>query len=304
MNLITQIVDDLVNAGVSLDSPLLKTKVLAKRLKNETLLNWVNNELNGYSREITLPKYRKQKATIMGSMVTNGAHLFQDTTIPILFLKEDERDLLTKFDFDQSVSGLQALNGGNTGGSLKLPLPPEICALITQGLQAHGQEIEIITARKQLNAGVVDQILTCVRSSLLDLMMELEDEEDLKIDIIPNKKINDKITYIMNNINNTGDGNVVNTGSNNTITVKTKITKNDLSSLKRALKEIKIQDGDIEEICEIVSVEKPVSKTQLGQKANSWISRMLEKSLNGTWQIGAGAAATILGEAVMKYYGL
>lgn len=303
MNLITQIVEELVNSEISLDSPLFKTKLLAKRLKNDSLLEWVNNELNGYSKGASLPSYRKYNAMIIGNLTT-PRHQLKNVAVPVLLLEESFRQSLERFNFDQSVSGLQSLKKGDDTGTLKSPMPLEICALISQNLQEKRQSIEVVTAKKVISSGVIDQILTSVRSNLLDLMMEIENEEDLKIDIIPNRRINEKITYIMNNINNTGDGNVVNTGNNSTVSVKTKIIKNDMNSFRKALKELGVTDNDAAEICTIVIEEEPASNTRLGERANTWISRMLNKSLNGTWDVTAGTAATILAQIIMQYYGV
>lgn len=49
MKLLDTIISELVNVEISLSSPLLKTKILASRLQNKELLEWVNNELKGYS---------------------------------------------------------------------------------------------------------------------------------------------------------------------------------------------------------------------------------------------------------------
>ena len=43
MELVSQIINDLVDDQKSLNSALLKTKVLASRIQNVELLYWVNN---------------------------------------------------------------------------------------------------------------------------------------------------------------------------------------------------------------------------------------------------------------------
>ena len=49
MELISQIINDLIDEEKSLNSALLKTKVLASRIQNQNLLDWINNELSGLS---------------------------------------------------------------------------------------------------------------------------------------------------------------------------------------------------------------------------------------------------------------
>ena len=69
MSLLGDIINELVDSNESLSSPLLKTKVLATRLKNEELLSWVNHEVMGYSDEVELPRYRKYTADIKGTYI-------------------------------------------------------------------------------------------------------------------------------------------------------------------------------------------------------------------------------------------
>lgn len=56
--LINQIIQDL-GANKPIDGILLKTQVVAHKLKNEEFLQWVKNEQNGYEDMRTVPDYRK-----------------------------------------------------------------------------------------------------------------------------------------------------------------------------------------------------------------------------------------------------
>ena len=50
MNLVSQIINELIEPkDNSLNSALLKTKVLASRIQNTELLSWTNAELTGYN---------------------------------------------------------------------------------------------------------------------------------------------------------------------------------------------------------------------------------------------------------------
>ena len=64
MKLIGDIINELVDSDKSIASPLLKTKVLASRLKNNDLLTWVNSELSGYINDV--PNYRIFGCSITG----------------------------------------------------------------------------------------------------------------------------------------------------------------------------------------------------------------------------------------------
>ena len=52
---INTIIEDLTNPEKSLGSVFLKVQVLAHQLRNDKLKDWVNNESNGYDKDIAIP---------------------------------------------------------------------------------------------------------------------------------------------------------------------------------------------------------------------------------------------------------
>ena len=73
MKLIGDIINDLVDDQLSISVALNKTKILATRIGNQNLLEWVNRELKGYPHREALPAYRKANGTIIGDFL-NGTH--------------------------------------------------------------------------------------------------------------------------------------------------------------------------------------------------------------------------------------
>lgn len=81
MKLLESIIKDLIITNVPLNDPLLKTKVLASRIENYQLLEWVNSELNGYIEDAILPDYRVEYGVLMGNYLNGG---FQISNAQIL----------------------------------------------------------------------------------------------------------------------------------------------------------------------------------------------------------------------------
>lgn len=131
MKLINDIINELIDADKSISSPLLKTKVLASRLQNETLLSWVSNELKGYDDSSQLPEYRKYQANITGTYI-NGSMQYNDQPVPTLGLKKEFEVVLRSMDFAQSISSLETLKGENKSGTLELTFPAELTGLINR----------------------------------------------------------------------------------------------------------------------------------------------------------------------------
>lgn len=100
-----------------------------------------------------------------------------------------------------------------------------------------------------------------------------------------------------------GDGNIITTGSNNTISSNIQVNKNDLNSLRQALSKLKIASEDIEEISTIVQQEKPDAQGNFGSRTRGWLGKMLNKSVEGTWELGIATAGGVLTEVLKKFFG-
>jgi hypothetical protein len=99
-----------------------------------------------------------------------------------------------------------------------------------------------------------------------------------------------------------GDGNIITTGSNNSIKMNSTIVKNDLNSLRQELTKLNVSESDIEEISLIVQEEHPDHTGKFKAKTNGWIGKMLQKSLDGTWDLGIATAGGILAELLKAYF--
>lgn len=306
MKLISDIINELVDTDKSVTSPLLKTKVLASRLKNTELLNWVNNELNGYDFHGEVPEYRQCVGNVSGTYI-NGYMQVNDQPLPTAGLPEKLEQSIRQMDFYQSVATLESLQKENKSGTLEAVFPAELAAIMERNIQKMGNPFfQIVRARKYTSVNVVTQILSVIRSKLLDFMLKLDEEFGNLTELEELQKKNERISTIMNQtIINTGDGNVVNTGDNSKIKATISISKGDKDGLVQKLSEHGVTAEDSAELIEIIDTELPDKTTgKLGNKVNGWIQKMIGKALDGSWQIGIGTAGNFLSELIQSYYGL
>ncbi|MGK9123907.1 hypothetical protein M1D52_07295 [Olivibacter sp. SA151] len=105
------------------------------------------------------------------------------------------------------------------------------------------------------------------------------------------------------NIHSVGNSGIINAGHGNTINNNVSFYKGNIESLKEELARNDVSHEDIGEIAEIVQSEMPVERS-FGLRVNKWIRKMLDKSLDGVWQVGIGTAGGLLTEIIKKYYGL
>lgn len=307
MKLINDIINELVDTEKSLSSPLLKTKVLASRLQNETLLNWVSNELKGYDTTRELPDYRKYNGNINGTYI-NGYKQYNDQPVPTAGLKVELEEILRSMDFYSSISALETLKSENKSGSLEHTFPAELTGLIQQNWRKMGNpNLQLINCKKSVSVNVVVEILAFVRNNLLDFMLKIDSEFGNITEIEELKTKKEEIATIMNHtiINNTGDGNILNTGGKAQITATINIAKGSKEDLVKHLQDIGLSKEDTSELVEIIDSEEPrLDNNTFGQKVNSWTQKMLGKALDGSWNISIGAAGNLIAEAIKTYYGM
>jgi len=307
MKLISDIINELVDSDKSISSPLLKTKVLASRLNNQTLLSWVNKELSGYNSKDELLEYRIVGCLLMGTYL-NGNTQFTNQTLPTYGLDENFEKTMKEMKFFQSVSGLESLLENKKTARLDYPFPAEVLGILQDNIEKKGNPyFQLISAKKTVSVGIVNEILSVVRNKLLDFMLQLDKEFGNLTEIEDLRMKREEISTIMNHtiINASGDGNIVNTGDNSEIKAKINITKGNKEELKKQLKKNGISSSDSQDLIEIIDLEKPNSTSKtFGKKVNEWTQKMIGKALDGTWSIGVGAAGNLLTEAIKMYYGL
>lgn len=302
MQLISEIILDLVDKDVPFSVALAKTKVLATRISNQKLLDWVNSELKGYPNQDSLPEYRRVQGTIIGDFI-NGRNHVTNYPIPLPEFGNGMDEKLREMPFLDGASTLELL-GKNENPSLVFRFSDSLKSSLEDILRnRNGPYFQLLHIGITVPLNSVTQVLSAAKDKLLDFLLALEAEFGIETDLSQLKRSNPKINYIMNNtITNNGDGNVINTGANATLNVKINVKKGDKQQLADTLKANGVDTQDVVELLAVIDTEQP-DRNSFGLQVNQWIQKMLGKSLEGTWQIGIGAAGTLLAEALKAYYG-
>lgn len=219
MQKISAIIDQLTNSDLPLSSPLLETKVLATRIKNDELLSWVNQEIEGYDIHATLPNYRIGPGILKGSYVIGNTKV-TNTALPIPDISEDIVSLLTKSKIRQSCSALEnLLKSGQEKGAITFSLSGDIVQLLQDVYSQQISYFYLYSAYVITSVSIYHDALAIMRSRLLDLMLRLENEFGDTATISDLKSGNTMInSYVQNIIFNHGSGNMINTGNESTLT--------------------------------------------------------------------------------------
>lgn len=313
--LLQEVIDDLVNTDKSLSAPLMKLNYFGRLIKNQELIDYTQNELNGYRDKETIPEYRRTIGTLYVDM--QAYYNRHSGQLPVSMIEEPYRQAFKYVYVREGIAAIEKLakenEKGDSGGQIVTPLPMEMLHILQEParkLYKTDVRIDVVGARLAGNASIVVEIPNAIRTKLLDFVMSIADTfgYDIEIDSF-NKKAetnNQTIIHQMSTtINNSGDGNLINTGNENKIDSSITLYKGDIGRLQKELRNQGIDEEDIKEITEIVASEEPnQEKAILGQKSNGWISKVVNKSLNGIGKIATGISSNLLASLIRQYYGM
>jgi len=311
--ILQEVIDELVDPNKSLSGPLLKLYYFGRLIKNQELINFTSKENKGYDPNDEIPQYRKTRP----KLITSVKNRFYDQSleIPTSMLEPPFNKGLEFLCIYDGISIIEKMekefkNSDGAKQEFYRPIPLEMLHpvqdVVDKLFPQYGK-LYVQNAQTIGNANIFLEASSSIREKLLELVMDIGEKFGFNIEInsfkANNEENNKTINNIMNNIFNSGDGSVINTGSNNQITNSTSITKGDIENLQKKFKELGIEDADITEITEIVQNEIP-NEEQLGEKSKGWIMKIMEKSMEGVGKIAIGASGNLLATIIKGFYGI
>ena len=170
MKIISVIILELENNELSLINPLAKIKALASRLNNVELLDWVNNEINGYQLMFKFPKYRMVDSEIKG-VYKNNYQLFNNLPLFTSMLNPEDRMMQVKI----GVEFMESLIRNGEMEIIRKPLISILCDTISEGYREMGYDMfEVISATQEIQKTELEKILITLRLNLLNLMKVID----------------------------------------------------------------------------------------------------------------------------------
>lgn len=297
--LLQQIEEEAVDSKSDVASLLRKCKVLATRLRNDSLKDWIRCELNGYTNTTDIPEYRIVPCQSVGTFYGLGKTL-KNAPIPPMCVPAEARDVLFTLRFTQGVGYLQALLA-DTDGTLVASWPGDLIALLSQKVY---QGMGMLNAHMECSSGAIVKILETIRNRILDFVLALEEKCPDAGDAIGSTKLDGKTIdqMVTNNIFK-GVGNVAlqcgTVTQNNTVNVE----KGNWALLENFLREIKIEKELIDELKDILQKDPPKSKEQFGTRLSKWIGAICAKAASGMYSIPFAMISGVLTTAICKYFG-
>lgn len=169
MSLLREIQNDITTADGDATTALRKCKILAARLGSAEFANWVDFELNGYPKEMTLPEYRRLSIQNFASF-SNIAWRAPRQPIPMQFVPEEHREAFQAIEFRDGIA--KAVAFARSEHVIKVQRPDLIFALqgkMYPDMACHGVWGEI--GRTEF-----EQLVSAVKNRILDFSLKIEAE--------------------------------------------------------------------------------------------------------------------------------
>ena len=193
----SQIIKDLAQDRITIESALRRLLVISYELDNSELQKWIENELNGYTNNSIIPDYRKNVTYMIMYSGYNASTLIRQQPLSESYFDKELQDIIKTRVIKDGVNILE--------NSIKSKSEIIFNLIDFAGVVSHnsGGLIRCIRLEQIISKTTFLQILSNVKTKLIQLLLELEKEfgllDDIDIDLSDKRKdelreVNDKIT--------------------------------------------------------------------------------------------------------------
>lgn len=195
MSFLREIQNDAASTDTDVANLLRKCKILAARLGSRGFSAWVDMELNGYPFEQPAPKYRRLVTGWFAQFISSSWRV-ERAAIPDFIVPEEARDAFHWTEVGDGVAAIQQF-ALDDGGVAQINHPELILAV--QGKMFPGMSCASVWA--QIFSNEFAQLLSAIRSRILDFVLELEAENPEAGEALPKSQPipDDKLQPLVNN---------------------------------------------------------------------------------------------------------
>ncbi len=303
MSLLEEIQNAAVDGKTDLATLLRKFKLFAGRVGSRPLEEWVHWESDGYPDDAPVPEYRKWPLQVKGHFSGPFGSSFTDAPIPYACIPERARDAYAKFVCRTSIASIdETLRHQKAGSAIQVSTGDLAVALggnVYKGMNC-------VQAWAEFSSLQFVELANAVRNRVLDLSIALWREfpsaGEAGTSARPTSEVS-RVTQIFNTVVHGGSANLVGTAISSTVNVG--ITAGDFESLARTLRENGLPEDRLSDLRSALQAEPTQSENgKFGPRVSAWISTTMQLAATGAWNIGLGAAGSLLANAISRFYGL
>lgn len=294
MSLLREIEEGATDAAVDLSTVLRKAKILAARLKNRDLADWVDRELNGYPVEIDVPEYRIAQGTAHGDFALTFQRM-GTAPIPGSVLPKELRYWAEGVQLRAPIATYATLvdNSKKDASTIRFPWPTDMARIY--GSKAY-EEALCLDAWLAVDPSTLAGLLDSVRNRLLSLALaiEMENPDAGEADIRSTPVEPARVAQLVQTIIHGGTNIVAAGGSGFTQQQYVSVQPGDFASLRKNLETAGAQGCEIKELeSELVCAQTPDEKQRV---ADSWLGRTARNAIAATRAFAVEVSAKAIAE--------
>lgn len=304
MSLIEEILKAALDSNVDLPSLLRKCKLLAARINNNELAQWVDHELNGYPTTDGLPSYRVLRVQSFGDFYGPFGKGIKNAPIPEGSIPAEYRDYATTEYLLEGVSELAALAASDPPSPIiQFRWNPDLFVRVGSNIYPN---LNCFSAWKSFSKSAIVGILDIVHNKVLDLTIKIEAELPDATDPASLTAISQERSQQIFQMVILGDvANLAYGSSEVTQDAEVHVSRGDFSSLRELLIGLGVSEEEIDELkVALKEDDQSEERGSLGSRTSQWIGNMIAKTVSGTWDASTSVAADVLKKAILSFLGL
>jgi len=293
MGFLREIQNDAAGSHTDVATLLMKCKLLAARLRSDGFAFWVDLELRGYPEEQAVPDYRTLVTGWWAQFIGAGMHVPR-TPIPEGVFPVNLREWYRSTPIRDGIAAIAACTSGR---GIRFE-HPELVPCI-QG--AMYPTLNCVEVWSEISSHSYLQLVSMVRSRILDFVIDLERENPDAGEASPNSKpiAEDKLQPLVNNyFGPVGNIAQASHGFNQTATLG--LQPGDLASLKSFLLSEGMENQDVEALEKAVKADGK----SIGPRVREWIGGISMKMGTTALEIGKGLTVQVVLAAIKSHYNI
>ena len=166
----SKIIVDFVQDSIPLSKMLLRLKTLIFELHNDEILEWVNDEINGYDETKDVPEYRKIRGDVTCEIFQIN-RIIKNFCLPLNSNNEHIIEITT-YPCRDSIAAIERMMN-KEDGSLMSIIPMAAYPYLQENVRINGyiQNAKVIYASHQFS-----DIYSAIKNKVLDILLTLEQE--------------------------------------------------------------------------------------------------------------------------------
>jgi hypothetical protein len=279
--MIKQLITDVAYENITLSQALTRSKLIASKINNDVFKNWIKREVEGYDDNDALPDYRTiPSPTFLIAEFPLGEMHTIEVSIPDTY----DESIKKKTYFHEVLGSIKSIEDNinsipGAQGQINLPIG---LVKIYSGLynkQVQSNRGVIRSGHRLVSRVHLKNIVEQTKQKLLDILMDLNEQfPDLENDFENNRQNNEAVSNIITN-NIYAPNNNLNNAAGANATITSQYTNTLSQTQENSLKELGVNDGEIQELNTILTENNKESST-FPKKLMAW-SASVASSLAG-----------------------